>query len=666
MAFELVSLLLLGDAELWHCVIGSPADKSICLYGCMIQRIYAKMVRKSSRVQFYDDVQDSYRLGMKKKSRFPYGDISLIVLLVLLTFFLRWESRFQTVWEWDEAQFALGVRDFDVSLHHPHPPGYPYLIGLGKVVHLFGFSEDKALILLSLVFGALTSVPLFLLFKRAADRHIAFFATLLFQFCPIVWFSGLRALSEPVSLFWFFMGMLFFYPFKTSFSSHQIWGSIFLGIAIGIRPQLLLIVVVFFVVVFLLLVQARKWGLLLFITATFLFINSIWIGVVCFNLGSFENFTEIYSQQATFLLDNDSMFSPHPEESFAEIGERLFHFFIDIWSIELIGWVIVLFSLIGVFAVILRRNRREFLVLTVCFVPALLFTIICCRPDILRYMVPFIPMICFYSLLGYDYLLRSIIKNDVLLTLLLFIMIGLYGRDTHLNLSELRDHSSPPQNALEVLTGRILGSSKATILLADGLYRPFLKYSLQPDNTETIIVDWDEPYTRSFLKQHRVYYFGDCNDDISMKKIASSEYRSEFLHKLSQSRFMKTSLIQSPILLLDGWFRYGYDYKLRLIGRHMSPQGFCIFYGRLAQNILEIEGSLRGNWEELPQLSITFENGLQYVLPIREKHFTIRTRVPGKKLPRKIGFGVHLEVQIQGKVIEGENTPLFITSIRWN
>ena len=34
----------------------------------------------------------------------------------------------------DTVNFALGVRDFDVATHRPHPPGYPVYIFLGKIL----------------------------------------------------------------------------------------------------------------------------------------------------------------------------------------------------------------------------------------------------------------------------------------------------------------------------------------------------------------------------------------------------------------------------------------------------------------------------------------------------------------------------------------------------
>src|SRR5262249_13577002 len=49
------------------------------------------------------------------------------------------------LFDWDEALFSLGVRDYDVAQHHPHPPGYPVFIALAKGVHALGVSEFRSL-----------------------------------------------------------------------------------------------------------------------------------------------------------------------------------------------------------------------------------------------------------------------------------------------------------------------------------------------------------------------------------------------------------------------------------------------------------------------------------------------------------------------------------------
>src|SRR5881227_436752 len=57
----------------------------------------------------------------------------------------------RTPWENDEFLFAEAVRKFDPSRYHPHPPGYPLYILIGKVFHALTDDPWRALILFSIV-----------------------------------------------------------------------------------------------------------------------------------------------------------------------------------------------------------------------------------------------------------------------------------------------------------------------------------------------------------------------------------------------------------------------------------------------------------------------------------------------------------------------------------
>ena len=57
------------------------------------------------------------------------GLAALAVLFLLAHLF----SLPPTLEDIDSVNFALGVQDFDVARHQPHPPGYPVYIGLAKV-----------------------------------------------------------------------------------------------------------------------------------------------------------------------------------------------------------------------------------------------------------------------------------------------------------------------------------------------------------------------------------------------------------------------------------------------------------------------------------------------------------------------------------------------------
>ena len=41
-------------------------------------------------------------------------------------------ARSRSLWDWDEALFSIAVGNYDVVLHHPHPPGFPLYIALAQ------------------------------------------------------------------------------------------------------------------------------------------------------------------------------------------------------------------------------------------------------------------------------------------------------------------------------------------------------------------------------------------------------------------------------------------------------------------------------------------------------------------------------------------------------
>src|SRR5688572_28049340 len=111
----------------------------------------------------------------------------------------RWPALSRTLWDWDEALFALALRDFDVRFYHPHPPGFPLFIGLAKLVpHADAFHALQAIAFVAslLVFPA----AFFLVRALRAGTFVAIAAGLLLAFFPNVWFYGGTALSDVPSM----------------------------------------------------------------------------------------------------------------------------------------------------------------------------------------------------------------------------------------------------------------------------------------------------------------------------------------------------------------------------------------------------------------------------------------------------------------------------------
>src|SRR5206468_2498525 len=115
----------------------------------------------------------------------------------------------------DSINFALGIRDYDVSKHQPHPPGYPLFILAAKGLHRAGLSEVHSLSVLSVLGGALGvfgCIALFGALDRDASRTsgvgtglswtgpTVWLAVLVVITCPLYWVTTARPLSDGAGL----------------------------------------------------------------------------------------------------------------------------------------------------------------------------------------------------------------------------------------------------------------------------------------------------------------------------------------------------------------------------------------------------------------------------------------------------------------------------------
>jgi len=109
----------------------------------------------------------------------------------------------QSLEDLDSINFALGVRQFDVAQHQPHPPGYPVFIVLAKTVRTVVPSELTALALVSVLTGSLGVAAIAWLFRRLADDggwQAWLPPTLIAMTAPLYWFTAVRPLSDMAGL----------------------------------------------------------------------------------------------------------------------------------------------------------------------------------------------------------------------------------------------------------------------------------------------------------------------------------------------------------------------------------------------------------------------------------------------------------------------------------
>lgn len=144
-------------------------------------------------------------------------------------------------WDWDELLFLLGLRDYDVGLHHPHPPGFPLYMLVGRALVELGVEPFRALQTINLT-AAMAIVPVMIFFGR--ELRLSFrtnlAAAILFSFLPNVWFFGGSGFSDVVAIV-LAIGAVALLLRGARSPGAFVAGALVLAIAAGFRPQNLLV-----------------------------------------------------------------------------------------------------------------------------------------------------------------------------------------------------------------------------------------------------------------------------------------------------------------------------------------------------------------------------------------------------------------------------------------
>jgi hypothetical protein len=95
---------------------------------------------------------------------------------------------------WDAVQYALGLVEFDVVQHQPHPPGSILYVALGRLALLFVGEANRALAGVSVAASAVSTALVYAVGRQMFGARIAWVATALFFAAPLTWYYGVVAL----------------------------------------------------------------------------------------------------------------------------------------------------------------------------------------------------------------------------------------------------------------------------------------------------------------------------------------------------------------------------------------------------------------------------------------------------------------------------------------
>ncbi|HEV2721707.1 MAG TPA: hypothetical protein VG323_16935 [Thermoanaerobaculia bacterium] len=298
----------------------------------------------------------------------------------------------RSFWDWDEALFLLGMRSYDVTQHHPHPPGFPVYIGLGRLVRLVIHNDFCALQAINLVAAVLIFPAIFMLARELRLRFAtATVAGVLCAFFPNVWFFGGTAFSDIPSIVLVVYAAAFLLRGRRSAEAYLV-GTFLLALAAGIRPQNLMIGLAPGLIAT--WVRARQsWRDVVFAVLIGVIVMGVAFGGAIAATGSFDGYMSAVRAHGDYISRVDSFRSPERPPLW-----RLFdRFFIKQYDCTPLGIVVSLFVAVSIVAAIRERNR-DLLINFLTFGPfAIMAWLMLDRFSISRFAIGYIPMFAIFA-----------------------------------------------------------------------------------------------------------------------------------------------------------------------------------------------------------------------------------------------------------------------------
>jgi hypothetical protein len=337
----------------------------------------------------------------------------------------------------DSVNFALGVRDFDVAEHRPHPPGYPLYIAMGKVMAAItgtvlggapaAMVEARALAILSLLAGLAAIAGLYAVFASLAPRRSAattpcsplnleaLAATVVAVSCPLFWYLAARPMSDLpglalalasqacLLLAWWRQspgpdGDRRLSPALTAASGRMIViGSLLAALSIGMRSQtvwftLPLLMVVLFDRVGRGVAGAMIGGGIMFIVG-----GLAWGIPLLVVSGGPGPYLAALGTQAGEDFAGGEMLYTNPSARTAAFA--LMRTFLDPWDSVVLGTTVIALAAAGVVHLLLR-DRRTLVAVFAMSAPYLLFHLAFQDTSFVRYALPIVPAVAFLAMRG--------------------------------------------------------------------------------------------------------------------------------------------------------------------------------------------------------------------------------------------------------------------------
>ena len=336
----------------------------------------------------------------------------------------------------DSVNFALGVRDFDVAEHRPHPPGYPVYVALGKAVAAVvgplspgaepSTVEARSLSLLSVAAAVAAAFLLFRVFAApratrddTAPWHTwdapALATALLTLAAPLVWTLAVRPMSDLPGLALALASqacLLTAWWWQTPQADGDrrmtaetlgesgkmiVLGALIAGFAVGLRTQTLWLTAPLLAVVLIDRIGRGVAGAIMGATMTFTIGALAWAVPLLVASGGLQAYLAALGTQAGEDFASGEMLYTNPAPRLAALA--LVHTFVDPWDSVPLAVVVLALAAAGALVLLVRERRTLFLIAGMA-VPYLIFHLLFQDTAFTRYSLPFVPVVAFLAMRG--------------------------------------------------------------------------------------------------------------------------------------------------------------------------------------------------------------------------------------------------------------------------
>jgi hypothetical protein len=315
----------------------------------------------------------------------------------------------------DSINFALGVREYDVSQHQPHPPGYPLFIVAARILHKAGLSEVHALSLLSVLGGALGVFGCLALFRALSrgrlkpdgahalktDATSEWLAVLVATTCPLYWITAARPLSDAAGLAAALALQALIVTAPTTNGLAFIAGCA--GFALGWRSQIAWLTVPVLGLAIVRLPRTSRWAGLIRAGGAYVIGALLWAVPLLIVSGPSNYIRTFWAQGSEDLTGVAMLATTH---TVSLLIQTLRDQLIAPWGYWQVGAAVILLAMLGLLQMA-WRDRSTLLTLVACFGPYMVFDLLFQEAITTRYALPLVIPAAFLFVRGSALIHRS-------------------------------------------------------------------------------------------------------------------------------------------------------------------------------------------------------------------------------------------------------------------